>query len=95
VRELRNVLERASLMCDSDVIGVEHLDEELRIPAETADADVQRQCSEERVPRWEELERRSFMQVVLAHRGSRKALAEKLGLSERTLYRKLRQYQQS
>jgi two-component system response regulator HydG len=38
VRELRNVLERASLMCDGDVIGVEHLPPELQAPLDRAGA---------------------------------------------------------
>jgi transcriptional regulator with PAS, ATPase and Fis domain len=98
VRELRNMLERASLMCDGDEIGPEHLDEELRISAETANAtgaDGARQPDPSGEPSWGEVERHSFMQVVRSHRGSRRALAEKLGISERTLYRKLRKYRQA
>ena len=60
---------------------------------DASDADGQRHRSADGAPSWDDIERRSFLQVVHAHRGSRKALAEKLGLSERTLYRKLRQYQ--
>lgn len=98
VRELRNLLERASLMCDGEEIDIEHLDAELRTCttlADSSDTDEQRQRSADSAPRWDDIERRSFLQVVQAHRGSRKALAEKLGISERTLYRKLRQYQQT
>lgn len=98
VRELRNLLERASLMCDGEEIGIEHLDAELRTCttfADSSDTDEQRQRSADNTLRWDDIERRSFLQVVQAHRGSRKALAEKLGISERTLYRKLRQYQRT
>ena len=38
-----------------------------------------------------EVERRYLRWVYAAHGGDRKALAERLGVSERTLYRKLRQ----
>ncbi len=37
VRELRNVLERASLMCDGELIGPEHLPEEVLHPELAAD----------------------------------------------------------
>jgi two-component system response regulator HydG len=77
VRELRNLLERASLMCDGPVIEPEHLPDELlaglSLPQNMAG-----------VPSDEEL----INQLAL-HRGPRSALARKLGLSERTLYRRL------
>ena len=38
---------------------------------------------------WAEIQRRALLDAAAAHRGSRKALAEKLGLSPRTLYRRL------
>ncbi|THF63235.1 sigma-54 interaction domain-containing protein [Pseudothauera rhizosphaerae] len=90
VRELRNVLERASLMCDGEEIGPEHLAEDIRAPVQAAAlAEVQATGG----VHWQDIERNGFLQAVHSHRGSRKELAQKLGLSERTLYRKLRQYQ--
>jgi DNA-binding NtrC family response regulator len=87
VRELRNVLERASLLCDGEEIGLEHLRLEAgppRVPSPVA-AD----------PAGHELaaaERRTLARAVAEHHGSRRALAERLGISERTLYRKLKAY---
>jgi two-component system, NtrC family, response regulator HydG len=94
VRELRNVLERASLMCDGDEIAPAHLDEEVRHPQNPAHHDdtPAGPPAAGSGPDWNDIERRSFLQVVHSHRGSRKELARKLGLSERTLYRKLRQH---
>ncbi|THF61446.1 sigma-54-dependent Fis family transcriptional regulator [Pseudothauera nasutitermitis] len=91
VRELRNVLERASLMCDGDEITPAHLAEDLCEPAAPHGV-LAEGAAESGIAPWETMEREHFLRVVQAHRGSRKALAEQLGLSERTLYRKLRQY---
>jgi transcriptional regulator with PAS, ATPase and Fis domain len=78
IRELRNILERASLLADGEHIGCEHLPGEAqargRIPALTlVDA-----------------ERRALEAGLKTHAGSRRDLAASLGISERTLYRKLR-----
>lgn len=74
VRELRNVLERASLMADGDVLLPRHLDLD---PAPALD-DEQRLANR-----------------LAAHHGSRAELAHELGLSERTLYRRLKSLRSS
>ena len=86
VRELRNLLERASLMCDGEELLAEHLSEELR----TGTAGTL-EHSPPSVVRGNgaQFERETFRQVVRAHSGSRAELARKLGISERTLYRRL------
>ncbi|MEW6164699.1 MAG: sigma-54-dependent Fis family transcriptional regulator [Pseudomonadota bacterium] len=95
VRELRNVLERATLLCDGHTIQLEHLPDDVRngtvlekvspggtpVPAATRAAPP---------PTLEELEAAMLRERLTLHRGSRKALADELGISERTLYRKLR-----
>lgn len=88
VRELRNVLERASLMCDGDVLLPGHFPEEVH--AGTALPDV-RNALGEPPQDWASIERQAFIQAVRSHRGSRRDLARKLGISERTLYRRLRE----
>ena len=87
VRELRNVLERASLMCDGEVIEPAHLFLE-----EGDTAQLVQPTGTKSAALLPELERRTLATAFAAHRGSRKALAAKLGLSERTLYRKLKAY---
>ena len=93
VRELRNVLERASLLCDGEEIGTQHLDEEICIgcagPARIDAADSLPADSEGAVD-LEEAQRQMLARVVRNHTGSRHELARKLGISERTLYRRLR-----
>jgi two-component system response regulator HydG len=93
VRELRNVLERASLLCDGEEIGTQHLDEEFRAgcagPALQDATDGQPMEGETAVD-LEEAQRQMLARVVFNHTGSRHDLARKLGISERTLYRRLR-----
>ena len=154
VRELRNLLERASLMCDGDVIRPQHLAEEISAAARARPGSPQepsRHHAEpapepglgtERVPGSEpdprsELEpgagtgpgpgpgkypasvsalvppsiprepgtdvrrdsdghrdtfqRQTLLAALESHQGNRRALAHRLGISERTLYRRLRQ----
>ena len=89
IRELRNVLERAALMCDGDEIGIKHLpgDNETRDGAEAVPLRATRAVE----PTAGKLDDAQIQEALRSHRGSRKTLAEKLGLSERTLYRRLRE----
>jgi two-component system response regulator HydG len=93
VRELRNVLERASLLCDGEEIGTQHLDEEICIgcagPARSDATDGQPADGEGAID-LDEAQRQMLARVVHNHTGSRHELARKLGISERTLYRRLR-----
>jgi DNA-binding NtrC family response regulator len=78
IRELRNMLERASLLADGSVIGREHLPPILRGSAEASASALAY------------AERRALETALAAHSGNRRELAAALGVSERTLYRKLR-----
>ncbi|RFP23044.1 AAA family ATPase [Duganella sp. BJB488] len=80
VRELRNVLERASLFADDGVIRAEHL------PAAppAADAMCDRHASGA-----------TLSEVMPGFSGTRRELAARLGVSERTLYRRLKEEGQS
>jgi len=94
VRELRNVLERASLLCDGDVIQPEHLPEEVQ-QAITGHAGAGATVvMPDRAMTLAELEESALLSRLAVHRGNRKALAEELGISERTLYRRLRRMRQ-
>ena len=87
IRELRNILERASLLCDGDTLQRRHLPEELQSPGSSLPAPAAGLARDAtRPPLSDEL----LAAAVHAHTGSRKALAEKLGMSERTLYRRLK-----
>jgi two-component system response regulator HydG len=83
IRELRNIIERAMLMADGDTLLVEHLPPELANDASAAmpgvDTIVPLETAELRYLQW----------ALAHHNGDRKSLARQLGISERTLYRKL------
>lgn len=76
VRELHNFLERASLLCDSHEIRPEHL----LIPEPEND---EKPTPEQIAPDT------PSGQLLSTFRGKRKTLAKMLGISERTLYRRL------
>lgn len=81
IRELRNILERASLLADGEVIALDDLPVDVRNSVPLA-----WQAPE---PALRSAERKALQAALAAHEGSRRALAQSLGISERTLYRKL------
>ena len=84
IRELRNMLERASLMTDDDTIMPEHLD------PECTGFQLRERAMPVTIVPLEQAEQRYLQWAQAQHRGDRRALADKLGISERTLYRKLK-----
>ncbi|HTZ00111.1 MAG TPA: sigma 54-interacting transcriptional regulator, partial [Rhodocyclaceae bacterium] len=86
IRELRNLLERASLLADGNDIEPGHLLDDSGLPNVVAgDGGGQ--------PEWltlEERERRYLAWAAAHHEGDRLSLARRLGIGERTLFRKLR-----
>ena len=94
IRELRNIVERAVLLTDGVIIEARHLPAYLggartSAPAPNGPGNGW-PWGEELLP-LEEVERRYLKWVHETHPSDRKTLAERLGVSERTLYRKLRQ----
>jgi len=81
IRELRNVLERACLFADDGTIRVEHL------PAELVAASAAQQDGAGAAGALTDAE---LVRVAGEFTGTRKALAERTGMSERTLYRRLK-----
>jgi transcriptional regulator with PAS, ATPase and Fis domain len=89
VRELRNLLERSALLCDGQTLEADHIalalstggGERERLPPPSAATPVHslQAASDEQLRR-----------LLAAHQGSRAELAAQLGMSERTLYRKLK-----
>jgi len=84
IRELRNLLERASLLADDREIEARHL---ALAPSQPRQENL---CPEsgEIIP-LDELEDRYLRRISARYRGERRELARLLGVSERTLYRKL------
>ncbi|MGF6659551.1 transcriptional regulator with PAS, ATPase and Fis domain [Paraburkholderia atlantica] len=86
IRELRNVLERANLLADGGVIRAEHLPEAVRDKASGA---VKESLAVGLgLPR--KLTDAELANAAAQFRGKRSELAAQLGLSERTLYRRLK-----
>jgi DNA-binding NtrC family response regulator len=105
IRELRNVLERLTLLSDSDVATAAQVDTALAaslvlhgasragmacptapvLPAAGTPLPQHRTLRES--------EDEAFLQALAAHQGSKAALAAKLGISERSLYRRLKALQ--
>jgi transcriptional regulator with PAS, ATPase and Fis domain len=87
VRELRNILERALIMMDGNTILPRHLHLD---SMKSGQGDVSAAMPFEELIPIEQMEKRYLMWAATNFQGDRKALAEKLGTSERTLYRKLK-----
>jgi len=86
VRQLRNLLERASVMADGDTLLPEHL------PAEICGRVKQVSSAPfEEIQALEVIEHAYLRRVLQLYPGDRRELAQRLGISERTLYRKLQQ----
>ena len=87
IRELRNILERAMLMADDDVILPEHLPADVSVNKNTGKH--MPLAENGKILPLEEIERRYLMQVMSNFSGDRDKLARTLGISKRTLFRKL------
>jgi DNA-binding NtrC family response regulator len=81
VRELRNVIDRARLFADDGVIRAEHLP----LALQTVSAQVANWPTPSAAPTHANLKT-----YATTFKGTRQALAQQLGLSERTLYRRLK-----
>jgi DNA-binding NtrC family response regulator len=102
VRELRNLLERSALLCDGDVLEESHVAQALRSgrrpgSGTTVTGGPYRAASNKDAPvpvaspgALKSVARAALQDMVKAHPGSRAELAAQLGISERSLYRKLK-----
>jgi two-component system response regulator HydG len=87
IRELRNILERANLLADGEYILPEHLSVECRDESDSTRLD--HPVFGNRIVPLRLLEQRYLQWARKMHQGDQRSLAKSLGLSERTLYRKL------
>ncbi len=93
VRQLQNVLERALVLAEQDVIGPEHLPEEIRSVTASGPGgpDSPGAPAGDEVA-LAEVERRHVLRVLDATGGNRQAAAKILGISRRTLLRMLHRW---
>lgn len=86
VRELRHAVERALVLADGDVVESRDLPPQVRCRTMT-------RGQEEPILPLVEMERRYLARVLSETGGHRARAAELLGISERNLYRKIREYE--
>ncbi|HEV6965677.1 sigma-54 interaction domain-containing protein [Roseateles sp.] len=86
IRELRNVLERARLFADDGIVRPEDLPEWLNAPLQTRPAPAATAATAAAAPDLDE----QIRHLAAEGRLSRRDMAARLGLSERTLYRRLK-----
>jgi transcriptional regulator with PAS, ATPase and Fis domain len=83
VRQLRNVLERAAIVCDGGLIAPEHLalDDDERLPRSPATSNVKA------------VERQMIERVLGESGGNKSKAARRLGLTRKQLYGRLQSYE--
>lgn len=86
VREMRNAVEHMIVMCDASTITLDHLPEYLRRHAPLVQVD------EAAGNRLDSIERAAVLEAISQHGGNRTHAAAALGISVRTLQRKLKQW---
>ncbi|HEY9284208.1 MAG TPA: sigma-54 dependent transcriptional regulator [Pyrinomonadaceae bacterium] len=94
VRELKNTLERAAALSASDTLEADQILPE-SVPRKGGDAapsDAPDATAPPHPPTLDEIERRHILRVLEDTNGNRERAAAVLGISARTLYRKLREY---
>jgi transcriptional regulator with PAS, ATPase and Fis domain len=83
IRELRNALERAAILCEGGLITVEHLSlhsEPMTAASSVGESDL------------DALQRRTIARVMREVRGNKSKAAKRLGLTRNQLYFRLRKY---
>ncbi|HEV2799844.1 MAG TPA: sigma-54 dependent transcriptional regulator [Pyrinomonadaceae bacterium] len=96
VRELRNTIERAAALSDTDEIAAAQFSQLTGKDATVAATSATRTQDETDAPTrtLDELERQHILHVLEETGGNRERAAIVLGISARTLYRKLREYEE-
>jgi DNA-binding NtrC family response regulator len=87
VRELRNIMERAAVLAEGEVIGHEAVEALVPSAAEAPD-----EAQLDLAGAVAELERKTILRALAAADGNKPAAAKLLGIGERTLWSKLKKY---
>lgn len=90
IRELRNMLERAILLVDTDRIQRHHLIDDVELTASKSVGSKGTLFNGEVIP-LHDLESRYLQWVISESNENKKTLATKLGLTSRTFYRKIKE----
>jgi two-component system response regulator AtoC len=92
VRELRSAIERAVVLSRSEKITARDLPDSVRGPSATAGSDPQRMLERNDLT-VTEAEKQLIIRALKETKGNRTLAAKKIGMSRRTLHRKLHTYQ--
>ena len=90
VRQLRNVVQNIVVIADSPLLEPRHLPPEIR----QTDVDEANQGTDglDAGLSLDQIEKRAIREALRIHKGNREQAAKMLGIGERTLYRKLKEY---
>ncbi len=88
VRELLNLVQRLVVMCENGLIDVRHIPEEIR----SLDGDESTSIGSLAGVGLDKLEKEAIRQTLAMTGGNREQASKMLGIGERTLYRKLKEY---
>ena len=91
IRELRNTLQRAAALSTNGIISAAEI--QFDAPAGSSVTGIASGAMpESEPPPMRELESQYIAELLVQHQGKRATVARVLGISERTLYRKIKQY---
>jgi two-component system response regulator AtoC len=92
VRELKNIMERATILCQNDIIEVEHLPIELRTVPSKEQKVITQPPSSDAALSLQDIERRHIIETLQKFDGNKSKAARVLNISRSTLREKLKQY---
>jgi DNA-binding NtrC family response regulator len=90
VREVKNVIERAVILCRGSEIDVSHLPHELNLESQKSPVKVGEALTSDMS--LSDMEKRHILFVLQEHNNNKSQTARTLGISRSTLREKLRQY---
>jgi len=88
VRELEHIIERAIIFSDTDKI----YPKELNLPSKLSSVNLSENLTEEDIMSLEDLEKIHIKKTLLFHNYNRENSARTLGISQKTLYSKIKKY---
>lgn len=89
IRELKNIIERMIVLSPSEKISLEQVPEDIRYARNSSKAHGIRPLTSSNLS---EVEKAAIQQALTEVKGNKSLAAKKLGISRRTLYRKLDEY---
>lgn len=93
VRELKNIVERMVVLCDQEIIGVGNIPEDILSRTGAAEGNTLPLSGLGGNQQLEDVEREFIKAKLKEAHGNKSLAAKKLGISRRTLYRKIEEYQ--